>query len=66
VRPYSTWVSEDSSVVQEIVAPLVLMEDAEMDEMIGAVMSSGGGGGGGTGGGGGGDPGGVMTAPVSE
>ena len=39
VNPYSIWLSEDSFVVQEIVAKEVVIEDARMPEIEGAVVS---------------------------
>jgi hypothetical protein len=42
VKPYSTWVSADSLVVQDMVAEDDVIEPAEIDEMVGAVVSGGG------------------------
>ena len=41
VRPYSIWVSDDSLVVQVIVAPVVVIDDDWMEDMVGAVVSPG-------------------------
>jgi hypothetical protein len=42
--PYSIWVSDDSLVVQDIVAPVVVREEDWMEEMVGGVVSVDGGG----------------------
>ena len=39
VNPYDIWVSDDSLVVQEIVAPEELTEEALISEIVGAIMS---------------------------
>lgn len=39
VTPYSTWVSEDSFVVQVMVAEEVVMFEETMFEIVGAVVS---------------------------
>ena len=41
-RPYSTWLSLGSSVVHEMVAPVEVMFDEEMEEVVGGVVSGGG------------------------
>jgi len=41
VKPYSTWLSEFSSVFQEIVADDEVMLEAEIAEIIGGVVSPG-------------------------
>jgi hypothetical protein len=41
VKPYSTWVSDDSLVDHEIVAPPAVMDEARMAEMVGGVVSVG-------------------------
>ena len=39
-RPYSIWVSDDSLVVQVIVAPMVVIDDDWIEEMVGGVVSN--------------------------
>ena len=41
VKPYSTDAVDDSFVEKVIVAPEVVREEAEMEEMMGAVVSGG-------------------------
>ena len=44
MSPYSIWVSDDSLVVQDIVAPVVVRDEDWMEEMVGGVVSVDGGG----------------------
>ena len=39
MSPYSIWVSDDSLVVQDIVAPVVVREEDWMEDMVGGVVS---------------------------
>ena len=41
VKPYSIWVSEDSLVVQDMVALVSVMDAVDMEDMTGGVESVG-------------------------